>query len=364
MYASLQAGRAAAAALVVLFHLGGTFAQDKYFGFKPLDLPFAWGDAGVEFFFVLSGFLITITHRGEFGHPNAFGSYLAKRLLRIFPTYWLICLGIYAGALVVPSLRQGLPFESDILLKAAVLLPQDPAIVGLTGAPILFVAWSLQYELLFYAVVGAAVLNRWAGAAAVLVVLGLHASCQVGEACVYPRSFLANNLIFVFAMGVAAAYLVRSRFRLPFPLVVGLLAMLAFAGFGAFEMAYGRDRLPVDRRLVYGAIGAVVILGLAQAEDRGLLQLRQRWIKLLGDSSYALYLLHIPIISLLVKLLARLKSAGPGVTVALYVFVFLACVGTAVLFHVVLERRLLAALRPLVARRSRSESAPAPLRAR
>ena len=94
MYQSLQGCRAVAAALVVLFHLGGTFAQDRYFGFKALDGPFAWGDAGVDFFFVLSGFLITLAHRRDFGRPAELSRYLSKRALRIYPTYWVICLAV------------------------------------------------------------------------------------------------------------------------------------------------------------------------------------------------------------------------------------------------------------------------------
>lgn len=346
MYQSLQAGRAVAASLVVLFHLGGIFAQDKYFGMKALDVPFAWGDAGVEFFFVLSGFLITMTHRADFGRPARFPGYAVKRLLRIYPTYWVICLAVCAAAIVAPALRQALSTDPVVLLKAFALLPQDPAVVGGTGAPILFVAWSLQYEMLFYGVVGLAVLNRWAGAIAVLALLAVHASCRFGSECSFPRSFVANDLLFVFAMGVAGAYLLKSRLQLPRPLATGLVGMLAFVGFGLFEVWHGRESLPLDRRLVYGSIGAVIILAFAQAEDRGTLRLRHPLIKTLGDSSYALYLLHIPVISLLAKLGVRLGIAGPLPTVAAFVFVFFACIVVAVVFHLTIERRLLALFRP------------------
>lgn len=342
MYQSLQAGRAVAAALVVLFHLGGTFAQDKYFGAKWIDGPFAWGDAGVEFFFVLSGFLITITNRHDFGRPQALPRYLVKRVLRIYPTYWLICLAVCAAAVVVVPLRQSLPSDAWIFIKALALIPQNPDVAGATGAPILFVAWSLQYELLFYAVIGLALWSRSAGVAAALALVAVHLGCQFGQGCGFPGSFLANNLIFVFALGVGGAWLVKSRLRLPRPLVSGAVACVAFVAFGLFESWYGRDRLPVDRRMVYGALGAVIIVAFAQAEDTGVLRLRQRWIDLLGDSSYALYLLHIPMISLLVKLLARFAGANPFVILLLFVVVFLACVGSALLFHLFVERRLLA----------------------
>src|SRR4051812_27621380 len=90
MFLSLQAGRAAAAVLVMLFHLGGAIAADKYFAMPGFAKPFAFGDCGVEFFFVLSGFIIFSAHRGDVSDPAALSRYLTKRFLRIFPSYWII----------------------------------------------------------------------------------------------------------------------------------------------------------------------------------------------------------------------------------------------------------------------------------
>lgn len=342
MYQSLQAGRAAAAALVVLFHLGGTFGQAKYFGWPALAQTFGWGDSGVEFFFVLSGFLITTIHRRDFGHPRALGAYLRKRLLRIYPTYWLICLAVCAAALFFPTLRQALPGDVPTLLKGLALWPQNPAVVGGTGSPILFVAWSLQYEMLFYAIVALAIVSRVAGllAASLLMLAGL--SCRFGPVCTFPQSFVASPLILLFAMGVACAYVVPSRWRVPAPRPVGMAALLGFVAFGAFEMVCGRDTLAVDRRLVYGALASVIVVSLVQAEASGALVLRSRWIVLLGDSSYALYLLHIPVISVLCKLALVAGISGHAALVAAYFAIFAACIGTAIAFHLLIERPLLA----------------------
>ncbi len=348
MYQSLQAGRAIAAALVVAFHLGGTFAQDKYFGFKGFDALFAWGDSGVEYFFVLSGFLITIAHRRDFGQPNAFRGYVAKRVLRIYPTYWLVCLAVCAAALAAPALKQALPNDLPTLLMALALIPQDPAVVGGTGAPILFVAWSLQYEMFFYGVVGLAVLQRGVGFCMAFALLVLPAACAVGSCSNFPASFFGNNLILLFGLGVAGAYFVRSRATLPNPLAIGVAGVFAFVGFGLFETWYGRDALAVDRRLVFGVFSAVIIVALARAENDRTLRLHSRWVTILGDSSYALYLLHIPVISLMVKLLVRAGVSTMPAMVAAFLGVFASCVAVAVLFHLTIERRMLAALRPFI----------------
>lgn len=348
MYQSLQACRAVAAILVVLFHLGGTFAQDRYFGFKAIDGPFAWGDAGVEFFFVLSGFLIAMVHRKDIGRPQQLGGYLRKRALRIYPTYWLVCALVFLAALAAPSLQGALPHEAGVLVKALALIPQDPAVVGGLGAPILFVAWSLQYEMMFYAVMAVFILSRSAGLVLVAGGVALGLGCRFGEACSdFPLNFVTSNLTLLFAMGVACAWLVRSRMRLPMPVATAAIAALAFVAYGAFEVSHGRDASPLDRRLVYGAIASVLLLALAQAEDAGRLKWMGRpWIALLGDSSYALYLLHIPIISLLCKLLMKFEPRSPILLTAMFAAVALGCMASAVFFHTRIERPMLAWLRP------------------
>jgi exopolysaccharide production protein ExoZ len=349
MYQSLQACRAAAAMLVVLFHLGGTFAQPKYFGFAAMDRVFAWGDAGVEFFFVLSGFLITLVHRRDFGRPRALPAYLAKRTLRIYPTYWVVCAAVCLAAWAVPALRAALPSDAWVFLKALALIPQDPVVVGALGSPILFVAWSLQYEMMFYAVIAAFIVNRGLGLAIALAMAVLNLGCTLGSAsCGFPQAFIGSNLVLLFALGVAAAYVVKSDWRMRSPLVVAALAALGFVGFGVFEVWVGREAIAaatIDRRLVFGALAAVAVVALAQAEDAGRLVVTGRWPGLLGDASYALYLLHIPVISVLVKLFARLGASGTGTLVLLFALTFAACVGTAVLFHWYVERPMLGWLR-------------------
>lgn len=345
MFKTLQVCRAVAALLVVLFHLGGSFAQDKYFGAGGFDRLFGWGDAGVDFFFVLSGFLIATVHGKDVGHPERLARYAYKRAVRIYPTYWLIALAVCASAWAVPALRGALPSDPKVLAEAFALIPQDPAIAGATGSAILFVAWSLQYEMLFYLVFGCFILHRGLGLMAVAGLMAVHLACRLGSTCAYPFSFVANDMIYLFAMGVGAAWLVRGPYRLPHPAWLAAAAAAAFVGFGAIVVTAGHDALPFDRRLVFGALAALVIVGLARAEAAGSLVVSSRWPLLLGDSSYALYLLHVPVISIVIKLFVRLGAPGPvGLTLA-FAAIVLACIGTAVLFYLLIERRLLAALR-------------------
>ncbi|MGL4420416.1 MAG: acyltransferase family protein, partial [Gemmataceae bacterium] len=88
MLRNVQALRGLACLFVVLYHVAGweqlvwpripVFGFYRYFGF-----------AGVDLFFVLSGFIITHAHWKQIGQPRHLPTYLYRRLSRIYPVYWL-----------------------------------------------------------------------------------------------------------------------------------------------------------------------------------------------------------------------------------------------------------------------------------
>ena len=86
----VQAARGAAALLVVLYHCGRMLSLPQYVGRIPLGNVFEFGHAGVDFFFVLSGFIIMHVHRGDLGRPGRFGRYAWRRATRIVPMYWVV----------------------------------------------------------------------------------------------------------------------------------------------------------------------------------------------------------------------------------------------------------------------------------
>src|SRR5690349_9010218 len=87
---SLQICRGLAALLVLLFH--ATFMSQTYLDYRPLDGVFRFGYSGVDFFFVLSGFIIFWAHHGELGHPTALRPYVRRRFVRIYPLYWIVAI--------------------------------------------------------------------------------------------------------------------------------------------------------------------------------------------------------------------------------------------------------------------------------
>jgi peptidoglycan/LPS O-acetylase OafA/YrhL len=326
-----------ASLLVVLFHMAGIMGLPKYFAVTFGGI-FNFGDAGVEFFFVLSGFIITWVHTPDLGTPAKLLPYLCKRAVRIYPTYWIAFAGTYLLMFCFDA--NSVPHDFPTIFESLALLPQDPLVVGGTGSPVVVTAWSLQYEILFYVLGSVVILSRLAGSALMLLFLGNFAACHLGV-CAFPRSFAANNLMLLFAFGASIAWLCRSGIKLRRPLLVAAVGAAGFLATGVFEIAMGREMHGIDRRLVYGLWSGVIILGLVRAEAAGKLRIDPGWIPLLGDASYSLYLIHFPIIVVLCKFAMYTGTNGAVGAVVYSPIILAACVFSAVAFYTYIEQPIL-----------------------
>jgi len=173
---TLQLCRGLAAALVLLFH--ATSVSSAFLNYDLLHGIFLFGYSGVDFFFVLSGFIIFWIHRVDLGHPARLRPYLRKRFIRIYPLYWVVFL-------VLLPIYFGLPnnfHDCLVLLKSFLLLPQ-------VSNPVLTVAWTLSSELFFYGLFGLAIYllsqpNPEAPTIWILLIFGVALSVM-GRACKY-----------------------------------------------------------------------------------------------------------------------------------------------------------------------------------
>jgi peptidoglycan/LPS O-acetylase OafA/YrhL len=348
MYRSLQTGRAAAALLVCLFHAMGCVASGKYFNQIWAAAPLSWGVIAVEYFFVLSGFILFTVHRDDLCRLDRFIPYAIKRIVRIYPTYWLVCAGVLLAALVIPELRSSIAQEPSVILSRLLLIPQylQERIAEGTPARLLSVGWTLECEVAFYALFGLAMLGR---AGCGVLVLGLLAAfgCRIAGWPLPRLGYLVTSEFGIaFLLGVGAGALNRARFRMPLAeWVVGLLILLLFL----LHADDARILWPNQqvRGLVTGLCAGGLLLSLISCEERGLPVGGHPWIQTLGDASYALYLIHFPLVSVLTKAavwlgLPRLGKAGAVGTIVAEVIL---CVAVSVPFHLWVEKPMLGWLR-------------------
>jgi peptidoglycan/LPS O-acetylase OafA/YrhL len=340
VYTSIQGCRAIAALLVVFFHLGAALSSPKYFGATGFERPFVFGDSGVAFFFVLSGFIITWAHFHDIGVAHNFSRYVRKRITRIYPSYWIVFFVLFVSAQISSNLRSTLPHDWPTLIKSLALVPQDKHTVGGTGAPVVVVAWSLQYEVCFYALFAAFILRPSLGFLISAVLLINYGVCRV-DVCRFPQSFFADNWILLFGFGALIAVLSKRSIRIPHPMALAISAACAFICYGAFEAICGTGVAPLDRRLVYGALSGILLMSLVQAENSGRFRADSRLVALLGDSSYALYLMHFALISLFCKLLVLAGLHGVSGAFVAFPIILATCVGTAISFHLFVEKPVL-----------------------
>lgn len=288
LIAPIQAGRALAALGVTAFHLSIMMGEARYGGEVVLGRWTALGKLGVDFFFVLSGFILMHVHRQDIGRPAAWGGFLWRRAVRVYPVYW-VYLSVFI-AMVSSGLGQAAstPLNWRDWLSAYSLLRFSAA-----DTP-LYVAWTLFHELVFYGLFGILILSRFWGwvALAAWALLCLSQFHYPGQGLPDAWGTYTSLANLYFLLGMAAHEAWRRRWTGLAVLMLGLAMFLVppmtdseQTGWGPMAMAIGC---------------AMVLAGACQLDqDR-----RFRWprsLLALGDASYSLYLLHLPLSGLLLK---------------------------------------------------------------
>lgn len=284
---TVEAARGIAALLVVIFHanVSARFIEAQHF---PI---LAFGEHGVDFFFVLSGFIIFHVHGRDIGKPEMAGGFIRKRALRIFPLLWIVVLANAALKALTGDEIDWATLATSLLLVPSDTLP-SPVIV-----------WTLRFEMLFYAGFLVWILNRRAGLVLTAVwALGVVAQSVMtvaGHPLQGVWSMLLSGFLWDFLLGVAIGR--WSAGRKIVPSAATLFFALAFASALLFlDLALDLKRLGPDDYASIPAMFWTPILGLGfGAILIGLLRIESlvrvpRWMLSLGAASYAIYLVHTP----------------------------------------------------------------------
>ncbi|MHB8530396.1 MAG: acyltransferase family protein [Caulobacteraceae bacterium] len=269
---SIQYLRGAAALAVVVFHI-----------LQWLRGGFETGRAGVDVFFVISGFIIWRVTADRRDSPSAF---LWRRFTRVAPAYWVASVLLAAIVIFWPAfLPKVRPQLSHLFLSLAFIPHFDPA--GLPF-PLLAPGWTLTYEAAFY-VIFAACLPAPGPPRAFLVTAGLCAIVAAGLFLSDPAYvLLANPLLLEFVCGLWLAVAVGAN-RVPGRAVSAGLLVGGLGALAAFALTGWRDEL--WRALAWGLPATMIVAG-AVGLDVGGAVLRWRFFEALGDSSYSIYLFH------------------------------------------------------------------------
>jgi exopolysaccharide production protein ExoZ len=299
---SIQALRGVGALLVLSRHIAVKHARYSGSG-NTLPNLFRVGDGGVDFFFVISGFVIVMASCRQFQKPGAVGSFLYRRAVRIFPLYWfysLLTLGVF---LVAPQwVNRGQNHQVQIL-HSFLLLPQS--ILPLVGQ-----AWYLEQEVWFYLIFALLLLAPERLLPRLLLLWGLLVAvgwniCRLQSGLETSAWVLrlTSPIAMDFILGAFIALAIRRGWKRGAFTCVLLGLFLFLAG------AVLQDPLEIDglRLLCYGLPAAFIVYGAVALESRVRFP---KWLKSIGDASFSIYLSQILVISAVALLWERLLPSG------------------------------------------------------
>lgn len=293
---TVQALRAIAALAVVAQHVS----------------VFGAGAWGVDVFFVISGFIVCYVT--QVPDPQ----FLLKRLFRVVPLYWLGTLVVFVAALMIPAAFQFTKPTADALIKSMLFIPFEK---GREVQPMLFLGWTLNYEMFFYLVFAAAmaISHRLRIAIASMLILALVAAGQLAPIDNVPLHFWTRPILLEFVFGMLTFVALRRAQPLTERLQGYAPLMLAAALVVPFGLSWLIESS--ERVLEWGLPSAIGFILLVASTRNCRIPAP---ILLLGDASYSLYLLHPYIVQPLNKLGGVLGSQSAAVAIGL-LSVGLAC---------------------------------------
>jgi exopolysaccharide production protein ExoZ len=282
MHVGIQALRAIAAGGVLVSHC-----------FFP---AFGIGSAGVDLFFVISGFVMVISSTALFGRPSSIREFAIRRITRIVPLYWTVT--------VVTAMLVSSPLN-DIISSLLFVKP----------SPIYAPGWTLNNEMYFYTIFAAClVMSRRIAVITMTTVLLLLVTLRF---TIDLRIPITSPITLEFVSGAWLGVAYVEGVRLPRTLSLALICA-GLTGIWFFAEPSGDPR-PLCWGIPATAIVAGVSLGIFINPSSRV----ARALSFLGDASYAIYLVHFLPFGYLFSLrfpapLTLILTFGAGILVYVY----------------------------------------------
>lgn len=299
---SIQILRGIAALFIVIGHSQGAARElaalsgQLFIAWRPIP----WG-VGVDIFFVISGFIIFHASEKYEGRSGAGKSFIAHRIARLVPLYWLCTCAFLALVVVKKSLgfaqSDEIPSGRAIIFSLLFLPFAGSAMPKGLAFPVYDLGWTLNYEMYFYVLF--ALCLGYSRSQSALRILGILCSIVVlgliFKPSLLPFSFWCQPIILEFGVGIGIAVALRQGFALALPIrlvVIGLgillIVLLPFGQPGEFEGTTFNDLV---RFFTFGVPAALIVAGAALGPDVK----KSIWLSpsiAVGNASYSVYLVH------------------------------------------------------------------------
>lgn len=312
----IQVLRGIAVVMVIIFHFKDIIKPGEYLR-KELDFLFDSGAAGVDLFFVISGFIMVFVTRKSTGGAAYAKKFLIKRILRIWPLYVIATIS-YAllAAPVVANISLTIVIQ---ILKSIFFIPLSYLDPPFFGYAYLGVGWSLNYEIYFYFLITISLLSgkyRWFLFATLIFITLIIVPIAYGNLTYLPMqtrnydslflNLITNPIIWEFVYGAIIGLLyitpacatIFSRIFQSRTIVVSIIVIAVWQYFSGFFGGHGP--------FYWGLSSAFVFMALV-FYNRGKSIKYPSWLIYLGDISFSVYLWHIPVAILITNIFTMLS---------------------------------------------------------
>lgn len=292
--------------MVVLSHL--VHIEGKYGrGDHLLTDGFLYGIAGVDLFFVISGFvMIAVSQWRQDPSASRPIPFFYNRVTRIYPVYWFYSALVLAVFLYRPEMVNSAQGNQVNIIESFFLWPQRLA-------PLLAVAWTLTHEMYFYLVFTFMLCGESRQTVRHLVtwlVVVIVGDAMMGGGSRPELKIIFHPLTLEFIAGCFVALIIdrgiRGYGRTVF--ACGGIVLIANMLIGHL---YLDNALPDKwhRVLVFGLPSALMVYGAVASEFSGTLRF-PKWLISVGDASYSIYLSHVLVLSLIGRIWYHLGQNG------------------------------------------------------
>ena len=306
MLSNLQILRGFSALNVVMFHII-SIARQQGFGIDSLEFLRGWGANGIDIFFVLSGFIMVYIAERRPRKPIEF---LKSRAIRIIPIYWILTTFGIVMILLAGDFR-GNPLAFEPMVMSLLFLTRWTTL----ELPILYVGWTLEWEMLFYLIFGLCLLFKNKTVQYVLPLIILTILVTFGK---------QDPIILEFGFGMIIAKLYK------FDTLKSCAGFLSLMGIGLL-LATIWIKPDIPQPILWGVPSAILVLGLVNIS-----QWKFKLGEHLGDASYSIYLIQVFTIPIFYKVVEKTVPNLSTLLLAMACLIATALAGS--LFHLIVEK--------------------------
>ena len=333
----IQLLRGIASLLVVFLH--ATSNVNEKLNAKFLGDFFSFGGAGVDIFFVLSGFIITYTSAKGLANKEKLKPFIRKRIIRIYPTYWIIISGFLVLQILFPSFYR-VPYDGTVnnFFATYLLLPKHAMVNG--------VSWTLTYEIYFYLLFSLGFLihkKKWffyiLFAYSISIILLPLFNYNFENANEWIK-LISSPMNIEFFMGVLAALVItKLNAMMAKPLVIIGSALFFVSGVLSNNgvILFNNE---FNRVILFGIPSFLLIIAVVKLEITKKVE-APIILLLLGEASYSIYLIHLPVVAAATVVLAKLGISNVLILhFSLLIIIVIICV-VGILFFKWVERPII-----------------------